>query len=146
MQSTATETARSPLSRGIIGGLVGGLVMTVPMAMMEALPVVGSLVGQPNAIVGFLFHMVISAVIGAGFTYTLANRVTATGSGITWGLIYGAIWSVLGPLLIMPTWMGMGPQLTGAGISAAIPSLGGHLLFGGALGYGYNMLGGRTSR
>jgi hypothetical protein len=134
------------LSRGIIGGLVGGLVMAVPMAMMGALPMVGALIGQPNAIVGFLFHLVISAVNGAGFTYTLANRVTDLGSGITWGLIYGAIWWVLGPLLIMPTWMGMGPQLMGAGISAAIPSLGAHLLFGGALGYVYNMLGGRTSR
>ena len=51
-----------------------------------------------------------------------------------WGALYGLIWWVLGPLLIMPAMMGMP---TFALNEMTQSSLMGHLLFGVAMGFTY---------
>lgn len=107
------------------------------MAAMGMLPMVAMLVGSESAAAGFIVHMVISVIIGALFAAFLGGHVTSTGSAIGWGLIYGVIWWVLGPLIIMPIWLGMGHQLSAAGAAAAIPSLWGHFIFGFILGAVY---------
>ncbi len=38
------------IRNGVIGGLVGGMVFGMMMAMMGMLPMVGKLVGVPNAL------------------------------------------------------------------------------------------------
>ena len=55
------------LVAGIIGGVVGGLAFGALMAMMGMLPMVASIVGSKSALVGFLYHMFNSVVIGAVF-------------------------------------------------------------------------------
>jgi hypothetical protein len=86
---------------------------------MGMLPMIGGLVGSSSALVGFLVHIVISAVIGASFGVLLGARSTSFGQGASWGLVYGAIWWVLGPLVLMPLMMGMGLQL-GAALTGPI--------------------------
>jgi hypothetical protein len=46
---------------------VGGLVFGAMMAMMGMLPMVASVVGSKSALIGFLYHMFNSAIIGALF-------------------------------------------------------------------------------
>ena len=83
----------------------------------------------------------ISAVIGA----TFAVLVEATGlpSGAGTGLGYGALWWALGPLTLMPLFMGMGLGVNWntAAVAQAVPSLVGHLIFGGILGWTHARLG-----
>ncbi len=115
---------------GIVGGLVGGVAFGGMMAMMGMLPMVASLVGSSSPIVGFLVHMGISAMIGASFGILLGSRSHSLGQGATWGLIYGTIWWILGPLMIMPIMMGMGLQFGMALSSPMLMSLLGHLIYG----------------
>jgi len=101
---------------------------------------VGSLVGSNNGGVGFVVHLVISAIIGAGFGLAFGTRVTDPQQGAIWGAGYGFIWWILGPLLIMPTMMGMGPQLEMAFSMPMIMSLVGHLIYGVATGLVYPLV------
>lgn len=130
---------------GVYGGLTGGVVFGALMGMMGMLPTLGSMAGIPTVWAGFLMHMMISAVIGATFAVLLAW--TGWPSGIGTGLGYGTLWWVLGPLTLMPLFMGMG---VGAGwnlaaVAQAMPSLMGHLIFGGILGWTHARLARGTS-
>ncbi len=130
------------LKWGAYGGVAGGLIFGAMMGMMGMLPMIGSMVGQPTAAVGFVVHMVNSAIIGAGFAVVLGRFVSGTRSGVGTGLAYGVAWWILGPLTLMPLLMGMGFgvnwNVTAA--TAMLPSLVGHLMFGSILGLAYTWL------
>ncbi len=116
---------------GVAGGVAGGVAFGLLMQAMGTIGMVGMLVGSSSFAVAWLVHLAISAVIGAGFGLLLAVRVTELGTGLALGAGYGLLWWVLGPLLLMPTAMGM-PVLTVD--AAAVQSLVGHVLFGLVLG------------
>jgi hypothetical protein len=133
-----TQSAMSQkLIAGVVGGLAGGVVFGMLMAMMGMLPMIAGLVGSSSAVVGFLVHMVISAMIGASFGLLFGARSTSFGQGAIWGLAYGAIWWVLGPLVIMPVMMGMGLQFGMALSGPMLMSLMGHLIYGLVTGLGF---------
>jgi hypothetical protein len=90
------------LLAGIIGGVVGGLAFGALMAMMGMLPMVASIVGSKSAVVGFLYHMFNSVVIGALFRLILGGLSHTFARGATFGLLYGVMWWVLGPMILMP--------------------------------------------
>ena len=96
------------LKLGVLGGLLGGAVFGVMMGVMGMLPMIGQMVGQPSALAGFAVHMVNSAIIGAGFAVVFGRTVDGLGSGMTTGMLYGIGWWLLGPLTLMPLFMGMG--------------------------------------
>lgn len=90
---------------GAIAGIAGGIVFGMLMAMMDMLPMVGMLIGVDNAVVGFLVHLVNSAVIGAIFgvlAYGLAGKIAPV---LGAGMMYGVVWWVLGALILMPLWL-----------------------------------------
>jgi hypothetical protein len=118
---------------GIVGGLVFGLLMVIAMPPM--LGMIGSLVGAPN--LGWGVHLVFSALIGAGFGLVLGRWVDGWGAAVGLGLTYGFVWWILGPLLIMPTWLGMGPALATALQTPNLMSLMGHLIYGAVTGLVY---------
>jgi uncharacterized membrane protein YagU involved in acid resistance len=100
--------------------------MTVMMGM---LPLVGMLVGVESAAVGFIVHMGISAFIGAVYglvagRYPLTSKNAAIG-----GLINGTVWWVLGGLITMPLFLGMGEMIFVIGTDQWF-SLLGHLIYG----------------
>ena len=131
------------IKKGIYGGLAGGVVFGAMMGMMGMLPMIGSMVGSPSAFAGFLLHMVNSAIIGAAFGIVLGSMVSGMGNGLGYGLGYGVIWWLLGPLTLMPLFMGMGMgvnwNLEAAG--NMMPSLMGHLVYGAILGAVYAWMG-----
>ena len=132
---------------GVYGGLAGGVVFGVMMAMMGMLPMIGQMVGSSSAVVGFGIHMVNSAIIGAAFGVVFGGLVAGLGSGVGSGFAYGAIWWLLGPLTLMPLFMGMGFGVNwnlGAATNM-VPSLVGHLIYGAILGSTYAWLARRGS-
>ena len=71
-------------------------------------------------------------LIGLGLTVLFGNRLlTGYRRGALVGVVHGAIWWVLGPLMIMPAMMGM-PLV--ALNPTAVLSLMGHMVFGAILG------------
>ncbi len=130
------------LKWGAYGGLAGGLIFGVMMGMMGMLPMIGSMVGQPTAAAGFAVHMANSVIIGVGFAIVLGRFVSGTSSGVGIGLAYGGVWWILGPLTLMPLLMGMGFGVNWnvAAAAAMLPSLVGHLMYGGVLGLVYTWL------
>ncbi|RJT76981.1 hypothetical protein D6T63_15815 [Arthrobacter cheniae] len=117
---------------GLVGGLAGGAVFGILMAMMGMLPMIASLVGFTSAGVGFAVHLVISILIGLALTIPGAALLQGSLMKSAFvGALYGALWWVLGPLLIMPAMMGM-PLFTLDG--ASVTSLMGHVIYGLILG------------
>ncbi|MBG6191842.1 putative membrane protein YagU involved in acid resistance [Arthrobacter sp. CAN_A212] len=117
---------------GAVGGLAGGIVFGFLMATMGMLGMIASLVGSNSAIVGFLVHLTISILIGLTLTVPGAGLLKKglLISAVV-GIVYGMLWWVLGPLLIMPTMMGMPLFTLDAGSGA---SLMGHAVYGLILG------------
>ncbi len=130
------------LKSGAYGGIAGGLIFGAMMGMMGLLPMIGSMVGQPTAAAGFVLHMANSVIIGVGFAILLGQFVSGTASGMGFGLAYGGAWWILGPLTLMPLLMGMGFGVNWnvAAAVAMLPSLVGHLMYGGILGLVYAWL------
>ena len=124
----------SKLSLGIYAGLFGGSVFGVMMAVAGMYPMISSMVNMENAIVGFVIHLIISSVIGAVFGLALDNMLMqGPGMSLGMGAVYGIVWWVLGPLLIMPAVMGM-PLFA---VEAQTGSLFGHVIFGITMGVAY---------
>lgn len=136
------EMSARELKWGAYGGVVGGVIFGAMMGMMGMLPMIGSMVGQPTAAVGFLVHMGNSVIIGLGFAIVLGRFVGGLSSSVGAGLAYGGAWWVLGPLTMMPLFMGMGLGVNwnAAAAVAMLPSLAGHLMYGSVLGATYAWL------
>lgn len=131
-QTRAGTTIGRRALAGLIGGIAGGIMFGVIMAMMGMLPTIASMVGANSPVVGFLIHIVMSIMIGLGLTVIFGNLLlTSYARGIVVGMAYGAIWWVLGPLMVMPMMFGM-PQFTID--TTALFSLMGHLIYGAILG------------
>ena len=128
------------IKHGVYSGLAGGVVFGAIMAMMGMLPMIGNMVGLPSAWVGFFVHMVISATVGGSFALVL--NASGLRGGVESGLVYGFAWWILGPLTLMPFFMGMGLGVNWnvAAMGQAMPSLMGHLIFGVILGVAYRWL------
>ncbi len=128
------------IKHGVYGGLAGGVVFGAMMATMGMLPMIANMVGSPSAWSGFFVHLMISATIGGSFAVLL--DASGQRGGVGSGLAYGFTWWVLGPLTLMPFFMGMGLGVNWnvAAMGQAMPSLMGHLIFGVILGVTYRWL------
>jgi len=142
-----TRAAEGPGTRGLRGiglgaaaSIFGGLAFTLIMLATNALPTVASLIGMTSVFEGFLVHMVISILIGASFGLLYGRESASPVSALGWGLFYGIVWWVLGPLTIMPALLGAPFQWSLAAAAGAFPSLIGHLLYGAVLGLVYHRL------
>lgn len=131
------------IRNGIIGGLVGGVVFGLMMQFMKTpdgasvMMMVAAVVRSQSLLVGWIYHLFNSAVIGALFGLVLASRATDYGQGILWGLIYGLVWWVLGAQILMPILLGMPAFVTvtlAPMRSIALGSLVGHAVYGVILG------------
>jgi hypothetical protein len=84
--------------------------------------------------------MVISAGIGGSFGLLLGRSASSLVGFLGLGVVYGAIWWILGPLTIMPTMLGMGPQWSIAAATGNLPSLMGHMIYGAVAGVVYALV------
>ena len=130
------------IAYGGLAGVIGGLVFGIQLGMMGTLPMIGKMVGIPSAPVGFLVHLGISAAIGAAFAVLLGRRGKTLAGGTIYGTIYGGIWWLLGPLTLMPLFLGMdlGVNWNLEAVQKMLPGLWGHLVFGAILGFEYSRL------
>ncbi len=130
--TTATASAptiQTSVIRGIIGGIAGGIVFGLMMAMMNMLPMVGMLIGNDSAIVGFGVHMVISIIFGVAYGVVATRVPSSWGIVVGVGVVYGVILWVAGALIAMPLILGMNEMVLQIG-EMQWQSLMGHIIFG----------------
>jgi hypothetical protein len=141
---------RSQVGAGVLGGLIAGTVFGAMMQMMNAptpeggqmpmMAMVAQVVGSDKLIIGWLYHLFNSAVIGAIFGWIAGNGVRNYGAGLLWGALYGVVWWVVGALILMPVFLGQAPfaPLNMPPMRpVAIGSLMGHVIYGLVLGAAY---------
>lgn len=92
IQETKINSPAKAASSGAIAGLGGGLVFGMMMAMMGMLPMIGMLVRQENAFIGFIVHMFISAVIVSIYGIVASRLPTTYLVGVVAGAANGVIW------------------------------------------------------
>ena len=114
--------------------------MSAPTPEGGSMPMMGmvaQVVRSDSLAVGWLYHLINSAVIGALFGWWFGRRVHGARSGLAWGAVHGVIWWVLGGLVLMPLFLGMpvfAPLAMPMMRSVAMGSLLGHLMYGLVLG------------
>ncbi|GAA1580044.1 hypothetical protein GCM10009789_37270 [Kribbella sancticallisti] len=129
---------------GVVAGLPLGIIMQVrdaDPAMMPGVKVmglVGDLISSPSAGLGWLIHLFNSALFAVVFVVLLSRWLTNRGPAMVLGLLYGAVWWVVGALWIMPAWLGMDDMVFKVGANQWW-SLAGHLIYGLLLVAGYMM-------
>lgn len=122
---------RENLRRGVIPGVMAGyLFLAYAGGGMQDM--VGGMVNS-NDFVGFILHIVFSAVIGALYTALFVPNVKLGNplvGIVVGGLIYGLIWWIVGGNFIMPLIAGNDVFQFGLGASFY-----GHIIFGHALAF-----------
>jgi len=135
-QQPTQRTNIKALTAGILAGVGGGLVFGAMMAMQGMLPMVAMLVRSDNPLVGFVVHLLISAVIGAIYGLVAGRLPQTYGVAILAGAVNGVVWWVLGALILMPLMLGMNDMVFQIGPMQWM-SLLGHLVFGVVTGLLY---------
>jgi uncharacterized membrane protein YagU involved in acid resistance len=115
--------------QGAIAGLAGGVVFGIMMGMMGMLPMIGMLVRQDSAAVGFIVHMAISAFIGIVYRVAIDRIANTLPLALIGGVVNGVVWWILGALLLMPLMLGMSEMVLVVGQDQWL-SLLGHIIFG----------------
>lgn len=139
-EGTGTRTLYS-MAQGAAASLVGGLLFSLVMAATGVLPVVAMLIGAPpSPVIGFVVHLVISALIGMSYGVLFQHEAPNLGSGVAWGLLYGLIWWFVGPLTLMPVLLGRPFVWTTEVAHTLLPSLIGHLIYGAATAFVFLLL------
>ena len=139
VRRTAVDYLRDMVIGGI-AGFVGGLAFGAWMERVGVFPLIAGLVHSDSPDVGRFLHFIISVIIGATYGALFRHNIRGSGSSIAWGVAYGFIWWILGPLTIMPWWLGQGVQWSLEAGRATFPSLVGHLIYGVLLGLVYSMV------
>lgn len=131
--------------RGVVAGVVGGLAFTVVMIQIGFLSTVANLVGGDSSTIGFITHLVIASLIGVIYGFAFIRRSNDAGSAVGWGVSYGVLWWLLGPLTLLPILLGDRPTWSVAAATDAYPALIGHVIYGALLGLAFFRLEARHS-
>jgi uncharacterized membrane protein YagU involved in acid resistance len=128
------------LKIAIVGGILGGVIFGIMMQLMGMIPMIAMMVGSKSLVVGWVIHMIISIIFGLGFvilTKFVSNLIAAT-------ILYGVLIWILGPLLIMPMMLGMGPMISQAFAAEQLMSLMTHIFFTVILAIVYKLMNGKN--
>jgi hypothetical protein len=117
---------------GASAGLVGGLVSLPVMAATGVLPRIAGVDSSFGGVRGVLVHLVVSAGIGMTYGLLFRNEAPYLGLGVPWGFLFGLIWWYVGPLTLLPLLLTGVYDWRASAASALLPSLLGHLIYGGA--------------
>ena len=122
------------VGRSVLAGLAGGLLFSLVMYQVDFLPNVADLVGSGSSVAGFFVHLGIATLIGISYGLLFSRHSYDLNSALGWGVSYGFFWSVLGPLTLMPVFLGSSPQWSMEAWVTTFPHMIGHLAYGAGLG------------
>ena len=95
-----------PLTRALltggISGVVGAWVFLWGVESARFFPLVSTITGSDSATVGAMLHYTIGITIALTFALLFYRDIQGNGSAIIWGMSYGLLWWMIGPMTLMP--------------------------------------------
>src|SRR5260221_5133036 len=131
---------------GAFAGLVGGLISSPVMFATGILPKVAGLDTSFVGLRGLIMHLIVSAAIGMTYGLLFRNEARSLGLGIPWGFLFGLIWWYVGPLTLLPLILTGAFDWRASAASVLLPSLIGHLIYGGSTAFVFLLLEQRYKR
>jgi uncharacterized membrane protein YagU involved in acid resistance len=125
---------------GGLAGLAGGLAFTPVLVASGGLVAAAKTVGGGSPVLGFIIHMIISAVAGMGYGILFQREAPNFGSGVAWGLLYGVICWFVGPMTLAPILSTGTFSWTTEAAGVLLPSLIGLLIYGGLTAFVFLVL------
>ncbi|MEW5989272.1 MAG: NAD(P)/FAD-dependent oxidoreductase [Chloroflexota bacterium] len=125
---------------GAAAGLLGGLVVAWSAQSQASMSAAGGLLGLSLNGGGLMIHLFVALLAGAIFVYLFRNQRGSYAATVSSGVLYGLFWWILGPLTLAPLFWRQGPTWSLDTAGAAMPSLIGHLFFGGIVGLCYYLM------
>jgi hypothetical protein len=125
---------------GGLAGLVGGLVSIPVLAATGILPKIAGLDTSFGGISGLVIHLLVSVGIGMTYGLLFRNEAPSIGLGVPWGFLFGLIWWYVGPLTLLPLILTGVYDWRASAAVALLPSLIGHLIYGGATAFTFLLL------
>ena len=124
---------------GGLGGLVGSWIFARGVETAEFFPLVAGLMGSNAMALGRLLHYTIGITIGISFGLLFSRDIRGVGSSLVWGLNYGLVWWVIGPMTLLPILLGLEtqPDWSLGAAQENVPSLVAHMLYGSIVGLFY---------
>lgn len=131
---------------GILAGLIAGFLLGLMMLRMEMMSTIGALMGMPNVISGFAFHLIFCAIFGLIFALVFYRKAKDFYTSALWGGIYGIFWWLIGTLTIAPLLLGQPVTWDAGALTRNMSMLMGQIVFGVVLGICYHWLRSRLRR
>ena len=125
---------------GGVGGLLGAWVFLWGIETAGFFPLVAGMVGMRSPTAGGLLHYLIGLVIAMTFALLFYRNVGGAGSALIWGMGYGVLWWILGPLTLLPLFTHNPIHWTVEAARANFSSLVAHLLYGAVVGWVYALV------
>jgi hypothetical protein len=118
------------LEWGGLAGLVGGIISSPVLLATGVLPKIAGLGTSFSGVRGLLIHLLISTLIGMSYGLLFRGEAPSFGLGVAWGWLFGLIWWYLGPLTLLPLLLTGQIDWRPEAVSALLPLLPGHLIYG----------------
>lgn len=124
-QTSNVSSYSKLVKASLIGSTVAGVLFGLFMQVTGMIPVLASMLGSESLVVGWTMHMMISWIFGLGYgaMTLLSSRYYLL------GVLHGVLIWVIGPLVVMPVMMGMGPMIGQMFAGEQLMSLVTHLAF-----------------
>ncbi len=92
---------------GAGSGLLGGILYGAIAAIWGDITMVSGLIGSNSLAVAWALVLFGGILLGLCFTWWFGSFSTSFSSGLGYGLIHGAIWWILGSIVVMPLVLGI---------------------------------------
>jgi hypothetical protein len=127
---------------GGLGGLLGSWFFALGIETAEFFPLVAAMMGSDSVVVGEALHYVIGTIIGLTFGLLFQRDIQGAGSALVWGMNYGLVWWIVGPMTLLPWFLGFQthPDWSPSAGRAAFSALAAHLLYGALVGLFYALV------
>ena len=138
--TTAGSGVLAAALRGAVAGLLGGAVISQLMLRGAVPEVAERLTGSNGPLAGIAVNLGIGVAIGVSYGLLFRRLGQDVTCALGWGLSYGFLWWILGPLTLLPALLGGDPEWSATAAGGSLSALAGHLVYGGCLGVAFHLL------
>ena len=127
------------LATGAVAGVLGGFLFGRWMESESFFPLIAGALHCDVRFVAISAHYLVAIAVGISFAFLFQRDLYGTGSSMAWGVVYGLLWWMLGPLTLVRIASGEPVVWTAAAARGSFASLIAHLFYGLIVGIVYSV-------